>query len=77
MSAKVFPFTREGQCFRAEIKIGDDIYLVLMTTYSSLGPAATIYDARLNKWWSEREWAEDIEEAKRSGKLTVCIYLGG
>jgi hypothetical protein len=63
MSAIVFP--REGQGFRAEVKIGEDIHLVLMATHTALGPATAIYDARLKKWWPERDWAEDIEDAKR------------
>jgi hypothetical protein len=66
MSATVFP--KEGQSFRSEVKIGDDIHLVLMATHSALGPAATIYDAKLDKWWLEREWAEDIEDAKRKAE---------
>ena len=39
-----------------------------MATHSALGPAATIYDAKLDKWWLEREWAEDIEDAKRKAE---------
>ncbi len=66
MAEIVFP--REGQGFRAEVKIGDDIHLVLMATHSALGPASTVYDARLKKWWPEREWAEDIEDAKRKAE---------
>jgi hypothetical protein len=62
------PFPREGQGFRAEIKLGDDIYLILMATHTALGPAATIFDAKLKKWWPEREWAEDIDDAKRKAE---------
>ena len=61
-------FLREGQGFRAEAKIGDDTHLVLMATHSALGPAATVYDAKLKKYWQEREWAEDIEEAKQKAE---------
>jgi hypothetical protein len=35
-----------------------------MATHSALGPAATVRDAKLKKWWQERKWAEDIEESK-------------
>ena len=44
-------FPRDGQGFRAEVKIGDDTHLVFMATHSALGPAATVYDAKLKKWW--------------------------
>lgn len=63
MSAIAFP--REGQGFRADIKIGDDIHLVLMATHSAVGPVMGIYDAKLKKWWREHEWAEDIDDAKQ------------
>jgi hypothetical protein len=66
MSAVVFP--REGQGFRAEIKIGNDIHLVLMAIHTGLGPASAIYDAKRKQWWREREWAEDIEEAKHKAE---------
>jgi hypothetical protein len=61
-------FPRDGQGFRAEVKLGDDIHLVFMATYSALGPAATVYDAKLKKWWQAGEWAEDIEEAKQKAE---------
>jgi len=61
-------FPRDGQGFRAEVRIGEDIHLVLMATHSALGPAAAIYDAKLKKWWREREWSEDIEEAKQKAE---------
>jgi hypothetical protein len=61
-------FPRDGQGFRAEVKLGDDIHLVFMATYSALGPAATVYNAKLKKWWQAGEWAEDIEEAKQKAE---------
>jgi len=67
-------FPRDGQGFRAEIKIGDDIHLVLMATHSALGPAATIYDAKLKKWWPERDWAEDIDDAKRRAENRARLW---
>jgi hypothetical protein len=66
MATIVFP--RQGQGFRAEIRIGDDIHLVLMAIHTGLGPAAGVYDAKLKKWWRDREDAEDIEEAKRKAE---------
>jgi hypothetical protein len=66
MAAIAFP--RDGQGFRAEVRIGDDIHLILMATHTALGPAATVYDVRSSKWWPEREWAEDIEDAKRKAE---------
>jgi hypothetical protein len=62
MSAIVFP--REGQGFRAEVKIGDQVHLVLMATHSAMGPAASVFDAKTKKWFSNREWADDIDDAK-------------
>jgi hypothetical protein len=38
MAADVFP--KEGQGFRAEAKIGDDIHLVLTATHTAVGPVA-------------------------------------
>jgi hypothetical protein len=67
MAANVFP--RDGEGFRAEIKIGDDIHLVLSATHSALGPAATVYDAKRKKWFAERDWAEDIEDAKKKAEF--------
>lgn len=64
--AVVFP--REGQGFRAEIQIGGDIHLVLIAAHTGAGPVATIYDAIRSKWFPEREWAEDIEDAKRKAE---------
>jgi hypothetical protein len=61
MAASVFP--REGQGFRAEVKMGDDLHLALMATHTAVGPVAALYDARVKKW-RERQWAEDIDDAK-------------
>lgn len=72
MAAIEFP--REGQGFRAEVRIGDDIHLVLMATHTALGPATTIYDVKLKKWWPEREWAEDIEDAKRKAEARARLW---
>jgi hypothetical protein len=71
-SPVVFP--RDGQGFRAEVKIGDDIHLLLMATHSALGPAATVYDAKLKKWWPEREWAEDFDDAKRKAEARARLW---
>lgn len=65
MAAIVFP--REGQGFRAELRIGEE-HIVLLAAHSALGPASAIYDAKRKKWWSEREWAEDIEDAKQKAE---------
>ena len=64
-------FPRDGQGFRAEVKIGNDIHLVLMATHSALGPAATIFDASVKKWWPEREFAEDLDDARRKAEARV------
>jgi hypothetical protein len=72
-------FPRDGQGFRAEVKIGDDIHLVLMATHTAMGPIMTIYDAKLKKWWPNREWADDIDDAKskaESRARTWYRYVG-
>jgi|GEM_PF-4084257 hypothetical protein len=57
-------FPREGQGFRAEVKIGEDIHLVLFATHSSMGPGASVFDAKTKRWFSNREWADDFDDAK-------------
>jgi hypothetical protein len=77
MAAIVFP--REGQGFRAEVNIGDDIHLVLMATHTAVGPMVGIYDAKLKKWWPNHDWAEDIDDAKRKAESlarTWYRYVG-
>jgi len=61
-SPVVFP--RDGQGYRAEVKIGDSFHLVLLTTHSGMGPSASVYDVRTKKF-VHREWAEDFEDGKR------------
>jgi hypothetical protein len=72
MAEIVFP--REGQGFRAEVKIGDDIHLVLMATHTAVGPAVGIYDAKAKKWWREHQWAEDIDDAKAKAEATARTW---
>ncbi len=72
MSAIVFP--REGQGFRAELKVGNDYHILLIAMHTAVGPMAAIYDVRTNKWWRERQWAEDIEDAKEKAENTVRVY---
>jgi hypothetical protein len=72
MATTAFP--RQGQGFRAEVKIGDTIHLVLMATHVGLGPAAGIFDAKREKWFAEREWAEDIEDAKHKAEVRARKY---
>ena len=68
-------FPRYGQGFRAEVIMGNDIHLILMATHSAFGPVASVYDAKRNKWWSQREFAEDAEDAKRKAEaLFRCWY---
>jgi hypothetical protein len=66
MAGAAFP--RQGQGFRAEVKIGDTIDLVLMAVHTGVGPAASILDAKRQKWFPERPWAEDIEDAKQKAE---------
>lgn len=69
MSTIVFP--REGQGFRAEVKIGDHVHLILMAMHSAMGPAASVFDAKTKKWFSNREWADDIDDAKARAERIV------
>jgi hypothetical protein len=68
MAANVFP--REGQGFRAEVKIGDDIQLVLIVAHTAVGPVVGIYEAKAKKW-RDRQWAEDIDDAKAKASATA------
>lgn len=72
MATTAFP--RQGQGFRAEVKIGDNIDLVLMATHTVVGPAAAIFDANRKKWFPEREWAEDIDDAKQKAEALARKY---
>ena len=72
MSAIVFP--REGQGFRAELKIGNDYHILLMAMHTAVGPMSAVYDLKANKWWRERQFAEDIEDAKKKAENTVRVY---
>jgi hypothetical protein len=67
-------FPREGQGFRAELKIGDDYHILLMATHTAVGPVSAIYDVKHHKWWRERHWAEDIDDAKNKAEDTVRAY---
>lgn len=69
MATPVFP--REGQGFRAEVRIGDELLLVLMAIHTAVGPMARIFDAKTNKWWKEHYWAEDIDDAKANAEATA------
>jgi hypothetical protein len=66
MATPAFP--RLGQGFRAEVTIGDNIHLVLMATHTGVGPAAGVFDVKRQKWFKERDWAEDIEDAKQKAE---------
>lgn len=64
---------REGQGFRAEIRFGN-AHLVLMAVHTGLGPAMAIFDAKSGKWWPQREWADDIEDAKQKAERHARAY---
>jgi hypothetical protein len=75
MSVIVFP--QDGQGFCAELKVGNDYHILLMAIHTGVGPMAAIYDVRANKWWRERQWAEDIEDAKKKAADIVRVYYRG
>ncbi len=63
MADTVFP--REGQGFYADAIVGDAVHLRLMATHTALGPGAGVFNVKTKKWCTNREWADDIEDAKR------------
>lgn len=62
MPTSLFPTHWEG--FRAEVKVGDDIRLVLTVVHTATGPMVGIYDAKTKKWWRDRPMVEDFDEGK-------------
>jgi hypothetical protein len=64
-SPVVFP--RDGQGFRAEVKLGDSFHLVLMSTHSAMGVRATVYDVKANSQVFH-EYADDFEDGKRKAE---------
>jgi hypothetical protein len=54
---------RDGQGFRAEVAVGGELGLVLMTTHSGVGPVVSVHDAAGGCFF--RDWAEDLEDGKR------------
>jgi hypothetical protein len=72
-------FLEKSQGFQAEVKIKERHHIVLIATNTAVGPVAAIYDAKTNKWWNSRQWAEDIDDAKAKAEATArnwYKYLG-
>jgi hypothetical protein len=67
-------FPREGQGFRAEVKLGDKVHLILVAVHTGLGPGWAIFDAGQEKWFREREWTDDIEDAKQKAESRARKY---
>ena len=67
------PFPKEGQGFRAEVKIGDDMHLTLMVWYTAVGYVIGIYDIRVNKFVM-REWVEDFDKGKARAENEVRMW---
>jgi hypothetical protein len=74
MSVIVFP--KDGQGFCAELKVGNDYHILLMAIHTAMGPMAAIYDVRANKWWRERQWAEDIEALRKKLRTSFAFIIG-
>ena len=55
MAEHVIP--RDGQGFRAEVKVGNEIQFILMATYSALGFVAEVHNAKGEKL--EGGWVEE------------------
>ena len=61
---------------RAKLKVGNDYHILLMAMHTAVGPMAAIYDVKANKWWRERQWAEDIEDAKKKARSPFAFITG-
>jgi hypothetical protein len=60
---------RDGQGFRAEIRIGNDVHWVLLATHTAVGPRAFIYDAKFATKIAGPEWAENMDDAKARAEV--------
>jgi len=61
---------KDGEGFEAEIKIDDDVHLVLRAVHTGVGPVAGVFDAKTQKW-AQREYAADIGDAKAEAEATA------
>lgn len=57
-------FPKNGEAFEAEVKIGENLHLILRAVYGTgIGPTMQIYDVKADKWRAPA-WATDIDDAK-------------
>jgi hypothetical protein len=63
MATKV-TFPKDGEGFQAEVKIGENLHLILRAVYgTAVGPIMRVYDVKADKWRTPA-WAADIDDAK-------------
>ncbi len=68
----ISPFPKQGQGFRAEVKISENMDLILMVWYG-LGYAWGIYDVKVREY-VKRESAEDFDDGKAKAEATVRMW---
>jgi|HubBroStandDraft_6_1064221.scaffolds.fasta_scaffold243123_1 hypothetical protein len=54
---------RMGEGFCADARFGE-CHLRLFAVETGLGPGASVFDVKTGKSFSNREWADDMEDAK-------------
>ena len=59
---------RDGEGFRAEIKVGKKVHWILLATHSGVGPRAEMHDAKSGKKIAETAWAQDLGDAKKKAE---------
>ncbi len=58
---------KDGSGFEAEVRVGDDLHLVLRAVNTAVGPVMNIYDAKIGRWRLP-EYARSIDEAKEAAE---------
>jgi hypothetical protein len=64
---------KDGEGFEAEVKIGDDLHLILKAVNTVVGPVMRIYDAKAKRW-NEPQWAADIDDAKAQAEAIARAW---
>jgi hypothetical protein len=66
-------FPRIGEGVQAELVVGN-WHLVLVCTETGVGPSAGLFNAKTDQW-IDRQWAADIEDAKRKAEQSARELL--
>ncbi len=68
---------KDGSGFEAEVKVGDDLHLVLRAVNTAVGPVTNIYDAKRQRW-GEPRYAGSIDDAKAQAEgIAHGLYRRG